>query len=36
MVVDYINGIDSLSDMDVDGLTKVDKENIAYIYKDNF
>ncbi|MEZ5055188.1 MAG: hypothetical protein R2807_10585 [Chitinophagales bacterium] len=36
MVVDYINGIDSLSDMDSDDLTKIDNENISYIYKDNF
>lgn len=36
MAVDYINGIDSLSDMDSDDLTKMDKENISYIYKDNF
>lgn len=36
MVVDYINGLDSLSDMDVDDLTKVDKQNLEYIYKDNF
>ncbi|HRB18921.1 MAG TPA: hypothetical protein PKZ14_02470 [Chitinophagales bacterium] len=36
MVVDYINGIDSLSDMDSDDLSKMDNENINYIYKDNF
>ena len=36
MVVDYINGIDSLNDMDVESLSKKDKENIEYIYKDNF
>jgi len=36
MSVDYINGLDSLSDMDTDDLTKMDKENISYIYKDNF
>ncbi|HOY41198.1 MAG TPA: hypothetical protein PLX60_05010 [Chitinophagales bacterium] len=36
MSIDYINGLDSLSDMDVDDLTKMDKENIDYIYKDNF
>ncbi len=36
MVIDYINGLDSLSDMDTDDLTKMDKENISYIYKDNF
>lgn len=36
MVVDFVNSIDSLSDMDSDDLTKMDKENIAYIYKDNF
>lgn len=36
MVIDYINNLDSLSDMDVDDLTKMDKENIDYIWKDNF
>jgi hypothetical protein len=36
MSIDYINGLDSLSEMDVDDLTKIDKENIDYIYKDNF
>ena len=36
MAIDYINGLDSLSDMDSDDLTKMDKENISYIYKDNF
>lgn len=36
MSVDYLNGMDSLSDMDADDLTKMDKENISYIYKDNF
>ena len=36
MSIDYINGLDSLSDMDVDDLTKIDKENIDYLYKDNF
>ncbi len=36
MAVDFVNGLDSLSDMDVDDLTKIDKENISYIYKDNF
>lgn len=36
MSIDYINGLDSLSDMDEDDLTKMDKENIDYIYKDNF
>lgn len=36
MAVDYINSIDSLSDMDTDDLTKMDNENINYIYKDNF
>ena len=36
MSIDYINGLDSLSEMDVDDLTKMDKENIDYIYKDNF
>ncbi len=36
MSVDFINGLDSLSDMDSDDLTKMDKENIEYIYKDNF
>ena len=36
MAIDYINGIDSLSDMDSDDLTEMDKKNISYIYKDNF
>ena len=36
MAVDYINSIDSLSDMDTDDLTKMDLKNIEYIYKDNF
>lgn len=36
MAIDYINGLDSLSDMDIDDLTPMDKKNIAYIYKDNF
>jgi len=36
MAIDYINGLDSLSDMDSDDLTKIDKENVAYLYKDNF
>lgn len=36
MVIDYVNGIDSLSDMDSGDLTKIDKKNIEYIYKDNF
>ncbi|HNC71981.1 MAG TPA: hypothetical protein PKY54_06915 [Chitinophagales bacterium] len=36
MSIDYINSIDSLSDMDVDDLTEMDKKNIDYLYKDNF
>jgi len=36
MAVDYVNGLDSLSDMDSDDLTKMDKQNVSYIYKDNF
>lgn len=36
MVIDYVNGLDSLSDMSTDELTKIDKENIEYLYKDNF
>lgn len=36
MIIDYVNNLDSLSDMDVDDLTKMDKKNIEYIYKDNF
>jgi len=35
MSIDYINSIDSLSDMDVDDLTEMDKKNIDYLYKDN-
>ncbi|MBK9328216.1 MAG: hypothetical protein IPM95_02650 [Sphingobacteriales bacterium] len=36
MVIDYINNLDSLSDMDIDDLTAMDRKNIEYIYKDNF
>jgi hypothetical protein len=36
MAIDFVNGIDSLSDMDSEDLTKMDKENVAYLYKDNF
>ena len=36
MIVDYLNNIDSLSDMDSEDLTKMDQKNISYIYKDNF
>ena len=36
MVIDYVNGLDSLSDMSTDELTRIDKENIEYLYKDNF
>lgn len=36
MAIDYVNGIDSLSDMDSDDLSEMDKKNVAYLYKDNF
>jgi hypothetical protein len=36
MIMDYVNNLDSLSDMDIDDLTKMDRKNIEYIYKDNF
>ncbi len=36
MVIDYVNNLDSLSDMDADDLTAMDRKNIEYIYKDNF
>lgn len=36
MVVDYIDNIDSLSDMDSEDLSPMDQKNISYIYKDNF
>ncbi len=36
MIVDFVNNIDSLTDMKEGRLTKLDKKNIDYIYKDNF
>jgi hypothetical protein len=36
IVIDYVNKLDSLSEMEFDDLTPKDKENVSYIYKDNF